>query len=106
MKWYNESSVPASWNFYRLTMYLTRNNTEAVFYPLLNEHLVTAINGVIEQGQFSWAIWIFCQKQNAWTYSQVGVDLIQLANGQTLAWAYEAAREPPVPGARTAASCS
>ncbi len=105
-RWYNESSVPAIWNFYRLTMYITKNNTETKFYPTLNEHFITAINGVTEQGQLSWAIWTFCQKQDAWIYSQVGADQIQLANGQSLAWAYEAAHEPPIPGAKTADSCS
>jgi hypothetical protein len=82
MQWYNETAVPSSWNAYALTMYLAKCNVQAKFYgPPLNEHFVTAINGVSNQGSFSWSIWMFCQHAIAWEYSQVGVDLIALANG-------------------------
>jgi hypothetical protein len=112
MKWYNETAVPSRWNAYALTMYLAKCNVEARFYgPPLNEHFVTAINGVSNQGSFSWSIWKFCYKANAWAYSQVGIDLISLANGETLAWTYEASSsngnpQPPIPNAKTVSSCS
>ena len=110
MKWYNETAVPSSWNAYSLTMYLAKCNVQAKFYgPPLNEHFVTTINGVSNQGGLSWSIWMFCQKKNAWEYSQVGIDLISLADGQTLAWTYGPSSssnpQPPIPGARTATSC-
>ncbi|OLB72452.1 hypothetical protein AUI06_01435 [archaeon 13_2_20CM_2_52_21] len=112
MQWYNETAVPSSWNAYALTMYLAKCNVQARFYgPPLNEHFVTAINGVSNQGSFSWSIWMFCQHTNAWAYSQVGVDMIRLANGQALAWAYGASSpssnpQPPIPNAKTVTSCS
>src|SRR5437016_3302356 len=85
MKWYNETAVPSSWNAYALTMYLAKCNVQAKFYgPPLNEHFVTAINGVSNQGSFSWSIWMFCQNKNAWAYSQIGIDLISLVNGWML----------------------
>jgi hypothetical protein len=106
MKWYNETSFSAGSNFYNLTLYLTRGNIDAKFYPSFNEHFVTGINGVKNQGQIYWTLWILCQKQNAWVVSPVGADLIRLANGQTLAWAYEVPYTAPVTGARTVGSCS
>jgi hypothetical protein len=112
MKWYNETAIPSSWNAYALTMYVTKCNVQATFYgPPLNEHLVTAINGVSNKANYSWSIWMFCQDSNAWAYSQVGIDLIALANGQTLAWAYRASSSssnppPPIPNAKTVSACS
>ena len=112
MQWYNETAVPSSWNAYALTMYLAKCNVQAKFYgPPLNEHFVTAINGVSNQGSFSWSIWMLCQHTNAWAYSQVGVDLISLASGQMLAWVYGASSSsnnpaPPIPNAKTVNSCS
>ena len=112
MRWYNETAVPSSWNAYALTMYLAKCNVQAKFYgPPLNEHFVTAINGVSNQGSFSWSIWMFCQNKNAWAYSQIGIDLISLMNGQTLAWAYGSSSssgdpQPPMSNARTVSACS
>ncbi len=107
VKWYNETSVPANWNFYKLTSNLTGGRIEAQFYGLpLNEHFVTGINGVKNQSPFYWTLWIFCQKQNAWAVSPVGADLIHPGNGETLAWAYEIPYHTPIPGTRTVDSCS
>ncbi len=111
-KWYNETNIPSGWNFYQLTLYLVGCNVQAQSYgPPLNEHLVTGINGVIKQGTYSWTLWEFCQKHSAWVFSPVGVDLIHVENGQTLAWVYEvsssvSSSQPPVAGARTVSSCS
>jgi hypothetical protein len=112
MTWYNQTIVPSNWNAYALTMYVTKCNIQTVFYGQpYNEHLVTSINGVNQHGTLSWSIWTFCVAQQAWVYSQVGVDLIQLSNGQTLAWSYGSTSSlntspPPVLGARTVDSCS
>jgi hypothetical protein len=112
IQWYNETAIPSSWNAYALTMYLAKCNVQAKFYGSpLNEHFVTAINGVGNQGSQSWSIWVFCQRANAWAYSQVGIDMIPLSNGQTLAWSYGVSSsssnpQPPIPNARTTSSCS
>src|SRR5438034_682377 len=48
IKWYNQTSISGSENFYHLTVSLVGGNIEAQFYgPPLNEHFVTAINGVV-----------------------------------------------------------
>lgn len=104
--WYNQT-VPSNWNFYELTLNLTRGNLQAESYPPpLNEHLVLAINGVTNNGTFSWWLWRFCQVTNAWSSSNVGADLIRVSNAQTIAWAYaKSTQQPPVPGAKTTGSC-
>ncbi|HZY94045.1 MAG TPA: hypothetical protein VFE98_04185 [Candidatus Bathyarchaeia archaeon] len=106
LHWYNQT-VPSTWNSYELTQHITRCNVESDFYGRpLNEHFVRAINGVVNSNGFSWALWTYCQKSNAWVYSHVGADLVQLPNGQTIGWVYEnSSQQPPVPGARTTDSC-
>ena len=107
IKWYNQTSISGSENFYDLTVSLVGGNIEAQFYgPPLNEHFVTAINGVKNHSPYFWTIWILCQRQNAWEVSPVGADAILVGNGQTLAWAYGIPDHSPVPGSRTADSCS
>jgi hypothetical protein len=106
MKWYNETKIPANWNFYNLTVYLTRENIVAPFDTLLNEHYVTGINGVNNHSPYFWTLWTFCEKQSAWAQATVGADKIFLGNNSTLAWAYQIPYQSPVPEARTVGLCS
>jgi hypothetical protein len=102
--WRNVSDVPAGWNFYQLTTRIA--NVQATFSPLLNEHLVTEINGVKMNGPYSWGLWLFCQDKTAWVYSAVGADLVVLTNKSTLAWVYERdTNQPPLSGEAMADSC-
>ncbi len=105
--WYNRTDVPADWNFYQLTLGLTSCNVEARFYgPPLNEHYVTGINGVVNQGKTYWTLWMFCQNQDGWAVAPVGADRIVPGNGQTLAWSYEVPYQPPIPEAKKVGLCS
>ena len=107
LRWYNETNIPATWNFYQLTLHLANGNVKEQCYGTpYNEHYVTGINNVNNQNPFYWTVWIFCQSQNAWATSPVGADRIRLSNGQTLAWAYEVPYQAPLPGAGTIAFCS
>lgn len=106
MKWYNETSIPASWNFYNLTVYVTRGNIVAPFDRLLNEHYVTGINGVENHAPYFWTLWTFCEKQSAWTQATIGADQIRLGNNSTLAWAYQIPYHSPTSGSRTVGLCS
>lgn len=111
LQWYNQT-VPTGWNAYQLTVYALNGNVLAQFYgPPLNEHLVTALNGLTEKGSLSWNLWTFCSNQNAWSYSQVGADEIHLSSGESLAWVFETSSstglpEPPIVGSNTTAVCS
>jgi hypothetical protein len=106
MKWYNETKIPANWNFYNLTIYLTKGHIVAPFDRLLNEHFVTGINGIENHSPYFWTLWTFCEKQSAWTQAMVGADKIFLGNNPTLAWAYQIPYQSPMPGARTVGLCS
>lgn len=106
VKWYNETSVPAHWNFYNLTLYLTRGNIVAPVNALLNEHFVTGINGVENHAPYFWTLWTFCEKQTAWAQATVGADEIRLGNKTTLAWAYQIPYRSPIAGAKTVGLCS
>ena len=112
VKWYNETNIPTTWNFYDLTLFIANCNVESQFYGLpYNEHFVTGINGVRNTGRSYWTLWRLCQKEGAWTVSNVGADLISLSNGEALAWAYQVLSspnptEPPLDGAKTVGSCS
>ncbi len=106
MKWYNETGIPANWNFYNLTVYLTRGNIVATFDGVLNEHYVTGINGKENKAPYFWTLWVFCEKRIAWTQAPVGADKIFLSNNSTLAWAYQIPYRSPEPGARTVGLCN
>jgi hypothetical protein len=109
-KWFNESRVPIGWNFYNLTLYVANNNVESTYYSGLNEHYITAIDGKSQprDGSFFWHLWQFCNKDQAWSYSNVGADEIILSNGQSAAWYFDSSSNygSPVPGSRTVVTCS
>jgi len=106
MKWYNETRIPANWNFYNLTVYLTGGNIETKFYAGFNEHYMISISGIVEHSPYFCTLWIFCQKQSAWATSPVGADEIRLQSGGTLAWAFQIPYKSPVPGEGKVDSCS
>ncbi len=112
--WFNRTDIPSNWNFYTLTTVVANNSVEAQFYgPPTCEHFVTGINGVRNGGQSDWTLWVFCQKDNAWTVPAVGADLLGLTTYHVLAWDYQTIHSqdqstwnPPVPGAKKVGSCS
>jgi hypothetical protein len=110
-RWYNQTRVPSQWNFYQLTNSIAR--VEATYYPTVNEHLITAIDGVRSTIQSYWTLWVFCQPSKAWTASKVGADLLKLTDGKVLGWSYQTPRstdpstwQPPEPGAPVVTDCS
>src|SRR5438093_9089517 len=66
IKWYNQTTVPSSWNAYALTMYVTKCDVQTRYYGApLNEHFVTGINGATEHAALSWTIWTAYSDQHA-----------------------------------------
>lgn len=107
-RWNNQTNTPSGWNFYQLTTTIAR--TEAQSFS--GQHLVTGLDGVRSTGQFYWTLWVFCQKDVAWSPSPVGADLITLENGDILAWYFQnppstdpASWLPPVLGAEKVNNC-
>ena len=105
LKWFNNSNVPIGSNFYNLTLYLTHGTLESTYYPDLQEHLITGIDGVRASGSFYWGLWQFCAADQAWLYSNIGADGIHLSNEQVLSWFYESNDNPPILGAKTVTTC-
>ena|SRR2546425_4856243 len=108
-KWFNESRVPIGWTFYNLTIYVANGNIDSTYYGgVLNEHYINAIDGVRQDGSSFWHLWQYCNKDRAWSYSNVGADQIRLVDNQTLAWYFDSFSNygPPVPGYPTVVNCS
>lgn len=106
LTWYNETNIPAGWNFYNLTLHIANSHVDGYFDSTLREHFVTGINGVENQPPRYWTLWIFCDKRNAWATSPVGADKIHLGNQTAIAWAFQVPYQSPVPGASTVGFCS
>ena len=111
--WYNETDVVVGSNFYDQTLRVANGNVVAIYYPTLNAHFVTSINGVRSDGigsncSYCWGIWIYCAKDNAWMYSTEGADLVKLSNGDVLAWYIQniSQNNAPLRGAKTILVCS
>jgi uncharacterized protein DUF4430 len=105
-KWFNETKVPVSWNFYNLTLYMARGNVESEWYPEYSEHFITGIDGISNSGAYYWGLWQYCTNDQAWLYSNVGADKIALSNNQTMGWYFESdPHPPPVPGSKTVLTC-
>ena len=108
-KWFNGSRVPVGWNFYNLTMHIANGKVESDYYASpLNEHYINAIDGVRQDGSSFWHLWQFCNKDQAWSYSNIGADDIILSNGRTIAWYFDSNNDygPPVSGSRTVVTCT
>jgi hypothetical protein len=108
-RWYNNTRVPSQWNFYNLTLLVANCHVDAEYYPIYKANYIIAISGVTNKDPVDWTLWIYCGKDQAWSISQVGADLIQLENGGIYAWYYQdtsGAWQPPVAGAKTIALCS
>jgi hypothetical protein len=87
--WYNQTSVPSSWNFFNVTELITKGNLGAVFFASFGSHFVYSINGVgcpasnifCDQAWGFWTLDGIC-----WDLPSVGVDMIPVSQATTVAW--------------------
>jgi hypothetical protein len=87
--WYNQTSVPSSWNFFNVTELVTKGNLGAVFFASFGSHFVYSINGVgcpasnifCDQAWGFWTLDGIC-----WDLPFVGVDQIPVSQSTTVAW--------------------
>jgi hypothetical protein len=87
--WYNQTSVPTSWNFFNVTELITKGNLGAVFFASFGSHFVYSINGVgcpasnifCDQAWGFWTLDGIC-----WDLPSVGVDMIPVSQATTVAW--------------------
>jgi hypothetical protein len=87
--WYNQTSVPSSWNFFNVTELVTNGNLGAVYFASFGSHFVYSINGAgcpasnIFCDQ-AWAFWTL--NEICWNLPFVGVDMIPVSQSATVAW--------------------
>ena len=87
--WYNQTSVPTSWNFFNVTELITKGNLGAVFFASFGSHFVYSINGVgcpasnifCDEAWGFWTLDGIC-----WDLPFVGVDMIPVTQAMTVAW--------------------
>jgi hypothetical protein len=87
--WYNQTSVPTSWNFFNVTELITKGNLGAVFFASFGSHFVYSINGVgcpasnifCDEAWGFWTLDGIC-----WDLPFVGVDVIPVTQAMTVAW--------------------
>ena len=87
--WYNQTSVPTSWNFFNVTELVTRGNLGAVFFASFGSHFVYSINGAgcpasnifCDEAWGFWTLDGIC-----WDLPFVGVDAIPVTQAMTVAW--------------------
>jgi len=85
--WYNETQVQPGWNTYVETVVLTRGDLQAQWYPDLQEHLVSGMDGVSDSQTMGWFLWTY-NETASWQTSAVGADLLPVYNGSVIAWTY------------------
>jgi len=87
--WYNQTSVPSSWNFFNVTQLITNGNLGAVYFASFGSHFVYSINGIgcpasnifCDEAWGFWTLDGIC-----WSLPSVGVDLIPVSQSMTVAW--------------------
>jgi hypothetical protein len=87
--WYNQTSVPSSWNFFNATELITNGNLGAVFFASFGSHFVYSINGAgcpasnifCDEAWGFWTLDGIC-----WDLPFVGVDMIPVSQATTVAW--------------------
>jgi hypothetical protein len=87
--WYNETSVPASWNFFNVTNLVTNGNIGSVFFASFGSHFVYSINrvGCPASNIFcdeAWGLWTL--DGICWDLAQVGVDQLLVSQVKTISW--------------------
>jgi hypothetical protein len=88
-RWHNGTAVQPGWNAYVATLVVAGGDVKATWYPSYGEHLVTGIEGVVnnpseDEGWFLWTL----NPTGGWKTASVGADQIPMFNGTTLAWTY------------------
>ncbi len=89
--WYNNTSVPDTWNFYNVTYFVTKGDVVASWNEGYRAHFVNKILGVgCVQSDIGcpgyWSLWVWNEAGSCWDYSAFGVDLLQVSTVKMVAW--------------------
>src|SRR5208337_144417 len=72
------------WNAYMATLIILNGSVQATWYPVFQEHYVTAIEGISGGRTTAWFVWSL--NGTRWQEAPTGADAIQVYNGTTFAW--------------------
>ena len=72
------------WNAYMATLIILNGSVQATWYPVFQEHYVTAIEGISGGRTTAWFVWSL--NGTHWQEAPTGADAIQVYNGTTFAW--------------------
>lgn len=99
--WFNSTAIQPQWNLYVTMLVITSGNVNATYYPSFGEHLVTGIDGVLNNNAQNdyWEIWTY-NSTASWQPAAFGADLLPMYNGSVYAWAYCG------PGVQTNSNCT
>ena len=76
--------VQPGWNAYMATLVMLNGSVQASWYPVFQEHYVTAIEGVSSGQTTAWFFWSL--NGTRWELAPTGADAIRVHNGTTFAW--------------------
>jgi len=83
-KSFKDASIQPGWNAYIATLAILNGSVQATWYPVYQEHYVTAIDGVYSGQTTAWFVWSLNGAN--WELAPTGADGIQVYNGTTFAW--------------------
>lgn len=87
--WYNGTVVQPGENLYVATVAVTLGNMNTTWYPSYGEHLVTGIDGIINNANESWFLWTYnYNSTSGWQVAQVGADDLPASSGSIYAWSF------------------
>lgn len=102
LTWFNDTKVPKNWNFYNLTVLLTKGAIYAKIFTIsgVPEHQILTINGLAQNSTYYWSLWKFCPAHNGWDLTDVGADEVAMLNNGIYGWYYQNynTASPPVAG--------
>jgi hypothetical protein len=79
-----DQTIQPGWNAYVTTLVILNGSVQATWYPVYQEHYVTAIDGVSGGRTTAWFVWTLNGAN--WEVAPTGADAIQVHNGTTFAW--------------------
>jgi hypothetical protein len=81
---FTDEMMQPGWNAYTATLIILNGSVQATWYPVFQEHYVTAIEGVSGGRTTAWFVWSL--NGTNWVEAPIGADAIQVHNGTTFAW--------------------
>lgn len=105
-RWFNDTIVPITYNFYNATHAVARGDIVAQWDPALGSSYIFKIFG---QGceppnprdcRGYWSLWLWNDIDQCWAYSHLGIDLVKVSDFRMIAWHFTDLENPTEPEGR------